>query len=446
MRRILLLTLVLLLVSPGIGAVETFGESGSTLPEITNISIYDVSSLSGDTRYTEGDLVTYGVNTTLNISQQDNSEYRVNITIVNDQGDEPWVLNESDDLYHEGLDTGWTVNEIFYDITGDSRRFGGSFSSGRVTWDTGNGGDVATDERLIAAYLVEIDNTQSQSYDGFARVSDTNTDGATESGSNDSHIIDVTKVGFLNMTLLEPPNSTIVQQNLTFTMNSSIECFDGQCGEVTAQPRYGSTTPDTILPDGAGDPFHTTAGNEETCSTDLGRGETCYSSFTVNATGNQDTEWWLDVNASSSYTELDGNDTGDHNVTIDAAVFMNLDFSSVSFGSLDPGVDDEPAQRNDEGYNITIADNSRPVDNIWVKGTDLVHENFSSYTIGPSNISVTNETNDPDPLDLSYTYQQFVSDINPGEVVSTFFFIDIPLGLMKGDYNGTITFKANTTQ
>ncbi|MFB6076785.1 MAG: hypothetical protein ABEK12_01490, partial [Candidatus Nanohaloarchaea archaeon] len=103
----------------------------------------------------------------------------------------------------------------------------------------------------------------------------------------DYQAVDVAPAGTLNVTLLEPPNDTVVKQNDTFTMNASVTCEGGDCGSVTATPRYNATgdAAGTVIPQGSGTPFHTAGSNSETCDTDLTFAETCYANWTVNATG-----------------------------------------------------------------------------------------------------------------------------------------------------------------
>lgn len=439
----LVVALVLSLISVSTAA-STFGSgAGEPLPNVTELSVYNVSGLSVSEKETEGSLVASGLNSTLTVNQkQSQVEYRFSFKIRND-GDSVWDINGSDDLFHEGLNSSWTINKVWYNISQDYD--GGTFSSGTVDWNTSKGGSLASGETMYAKYLVDISLDNSGFHSQRFLVNDT----SNNTGSEDYHEFDINKLGDLHMTLEDPPNDTVVTQNKTFLVNATVNCKNGECGEVNASARYNqSSGSDTLIPEGSGTPFHTLNSNKKTCNSDLKKGETCQISWNVNATGDLETYHLLDVNASSSFNDIANNDTEDHRVQINMAILINLSWSTTDFGLLDPGQNDQPAKGNNNlSYNVTVQQESNTVDNLWLKVTDLQSElRPENYTIGADNLSYSFQNDSGTSENLSNTYQSIKSDISPGTVLNTFYWIDIPYGIYKGGYNGTMFFKANSTR
>ncbi|MFB6147681.1 MAG: hypothetical protein ABEJ66_02245, partial [Candidatus Nanohaloarchaea archaeon] len=225
-------------------------------------------------------------------------------------------------------------------------------------------------------------------------------------GSYDYHKLDSDKLGFLNVTLQEPPNDTVVVQNRSFVQNVSVTCENGECGTVTVSPRYKrSSTADTLVPEGSGEPFHTNTSNTKTCDSSLKKGETCFTSWFVNATGTLESYHLLDVNASSSYSQVESNDSIDHLVQINTALIINLSFDAVHFGPLEPGAENNSAVGNSNlSYNLTVDEDSNTVDKLWTRATTL-EGNDSSYEIGPSNLSYSQQNDISTEKRYSGTYQ-----------------------------------------
>ncbi|MFB6076786.1 MAG: hypothetical protein ABEK12_01495 [Candidatus Nanohaloarchaea archaeon] len=139
------------------------------------------------------------------------------------------------------------------------------------------------------------------------------------------------------------------------------------------------------------------------------------------------------------------NESTDSTVQINAVILMSLTFDTIDFGTLDPGVTNRSAIGNSNlTYNVTFDEDSITADALWLKSTPIVSELDDSYEIGPSNLTVH-----ADPgikTNLSTNYSRIATGISPGTTVNTFHFIDIPLGMTAGPYNGTMTFKANATR
>jgi len=443
-RTLLAVLCILLIGLTTTGAAkDTFGTSKQTFPNMTAIEIYDVTNEDAVGTENGGTLVDSGVNSTLTIDQlEDERQYRVSFEITNDVGSD-WNIQAEDQLYHEGINASWSVPQLWYNISGDQDYNGGTFTDGRVNWSTANGGTLAAGNTMYAKYLVNITQPTSSEYTTTFLINDT----SRNAGTIDGQVLDVNKVGTLSVQLYEPPEDTIIKPNTSQPVTAELSCSDGECGDTAATVRYNASgnTAGTVIPTGSGSPFHTEATNERGCGT-LAAGQACNITWDVNATGAAPASYAIDVNASSStFDDIPTVDTADTTVLLREIVLFGLGFSDISFGGLDPGAEDVPAIGNsDLSYNISVDDDSLKVDGLWVRADPLVSTTDSSYTIGPSNISV-NSSIDPTLLQLAPTYQRLLTDIQPNTTLSTFYYLDVPLGLLKGQYTGTITYKANAT-
>lgn len=440
------LVALLILLATGVSARTTFGTgNGEPLPNVTSLSVYDVTGLSSSQKETGGTLEAQGSNTSFEVSQSESWRiYRFSFRVVND-GDETWNINDtsSDVMLHDGLDTSWQIynDRIWYNISQDYDS--GTFENGEVDWNTSKGGSLASGETLYAKYLVNVSLPSSQEYFQQFKVNET----LENAGSYDYHTLDANRLGYLDLELQEPPNDTVVVRNDNFIQNVSVTCRGGECGTVTVSPRYNqSSTADTLVPEGSGEPFHTNSSNVKTCDSSLLKGETCFSSWFVNATGTLESWHLLDANASSSLSRVEGNDSEDHLVQINSALLIDLSWSTTRFGVLDPGSDNNSALGNDDlQYNLTVDQDSRTVDNLWLRSTDL--QNLTSgYSIPAHNMSYSNTNDISAESFLSTTYQLVETSLSPGERLNFFFWLDVPTGIQRGGYNGTLYFKANSTR
>jgi len=449
MRKVKISLVLILVVFLTVSASSrtVFGdETGNSLPNVTTIEVYDVDGLSPSGKETDGDLLDRGVNETFLVNQSDDfREYRFSFRIRND-GDTSWDLDSGDEMFHDGVDSSWGVNRVWYNIS-DQQYEGEVEESGRVVWDTGLGGSLGTQDYMWAKYLINISLESSSTHQQQFKVNDSTTP-SPDSGSYDYHVLDTKKLGFLNLTLHKPPNDTVVVQNEAFRLNSSVRCEEGECGEVRLTPRYnGSSDADTVIPESSGDPFYTNASKSKVCSSDLLSGEQCSNYWYVNATGALESWHKLDANASSSFNKVSENDTDDSLVQINTALIIDLSWETVDFGVLDPGSENNTAPGNsDLSYNVTVDEDSEKVDGLWTRATGLNHTENSDYTIPPENMSYSDESKISTENFYSRSYQRIKSDIDPGSVISLFFWLDVPEGILKGEYNGTIYFKANSTR
>ena len=417
---------------------ETVGDTGSQpVPNITEIEMYNVSGLEGQDRLKGGEIVDSGVNRTFELFHQSpDREYRFSFRIVN-EGSENFLLNSSDILEERGLDSGWDVGKIWYNISGNS--FGeGNFTDGTVRWNTSKGGTLNPGEEMYAKFLVNLTEESRTSYSSEFNI----TDSREGTGSRDHHNISVVNLGRLVTEILEPPEDTYVKQHSFFTVNSSVSCQDGVCGDVETSVRHNTSSGMEVIPESSGTPFYTNSSNPKVCVNM--EDSVCYTNWSVNATGGLETYHDLDINSSSEYGMED--DSGENTVEINKLIVMNLEFDQVDFGVLDPGEKDVAAKGNSKSeYNISFSERSCTVDDLFIKSSPLVSVENDMYTIPPENLSVDLENSVSDSMSLTDTFKTLKSGISPGTVLSTYFFMDIPEGLITGEYRGNITFKANST-
>lgn len=424
------------------------GQTGP-LPNVTGLKIYDVTGQQDKT--SGGSLEAEGLNKRFNLSQkQENRSYRFNFTVVND-GLQNWEINSSDELFHSGLSTNWTLEQAWYDTPGGNFT-GGSLSSGTISWNTSKGGLLEyqhTNDTMYASYVVEISQNESEAFDQRFEVNDT----SENAGSFDEHVLDVTKYGFLDVNLTEPPSDTMLQQYDFFVMNATVSCRDGECGEVSVSARYNnsSSSADTLIPEVQASPFYTEGPNMVICDSGLYSGEECFYNWSVNASGGLDSEHILDVNASSSYPEVSSVDSSDSQVRIDRPVLVNVTWDTIDFGVLNPGVSDKPAEGNSNRlYNVSIPEESQTVDDLWVRAENLTAPGWGpstgeKYSIPAENIFYDRAGTVEDKNPLSNSYQRMNSDLGPGTLFTTYYWIDVPTGLKNSTYTGNIYFKANVT-
>lgn len=407
-------------------------------PDIKEIRIYDVTDTMDNRE--GGDLLEQGLNSTFSISQYSAGEYRFEFEVVNN-GSEDWSLASEDTMFERGLMSDWTVSDIFYELGKIYDQ--GTFSGGEVSWDT-NGGQLDTsgsNDTLEANFVLDLGLDQTVTTDNLFRVEDV----SEETGTSDEHMVNWRKLGNLNVSIQKPPNDTVLSKGHNFTVNASVECLDGACGEVTVSPRYNTTDGYQKISEGSGTPFHTEESNEKVCGT-LSSSEACSVSWDVNATGELESWHRFDANATSNYSQIPESSSGFTEVQINEMLIMDLSWDQTSFGYVNPGERKKPAERNgEEAYNISIGEESINVDNLWVKGSDLVSTVDPSYNIGITNLTMTT-----DLINRNHTvrqdYTRLMEDIDPGTTLNTRYWLDIPLGRTQGGYTGSLTFKANTTQ
>ncbi|MDY6774205.1 MAG: hypothetical protein SVS85_03300, partial [Candidatus Nanohaloarchaea archaeon] len=249
----------------------------------------------------------------------------------------------------------------------------------------------------------------------------------------------------LDVSFEEPRNDTVVPHLKNFTVNASVTCRGGDCGEVNALARYNSTgkDPGTAIPtqDGA-TPLRSFDPNPTNCT--LARGETCTVTWTVNASGTLGSHHTLDVKFNVSGTSV-SNQTENRTIEIGNVVLFNLTYETVDFGLLNPGESGAANGNDNLLYNISVAENSNGVDDLWMRGEPLVGQSNDRYQIGPSNLSWSFSNSESTGTPLSSTYQHVTSTIPAGTNKTMYYWADVPYGIRTQQYTGTIYFKANST-
>jgi len=415
--------------------------SGTTAPypNISEIRVYDV----GDTMDNRegGELVEQGLNSSFTLPQYGPAEYRFEFQVYNN-GSRDWEIVSEDLMFEDGLEGSWKVSDIFYEL--GAVNDGGAFSNGKVSWNMDNGGILdlsGANDTLEANFVLDLDLGDSFTTDNRFKVEDTSED----SGTDAQHKVDWKKLGDLNVSISEPPNDTVVSKNRFFQLNGSVECLEGVCGQVSVSPRYNETFGSfSLIREDSGTAFYTNTSSEKVCGT-LSESEKCDVSWYMNSTG--DVESWhkVDLNASSNYTEIPESSSSFSEIQINEMVILNLSWDQTDFGYINPGEEDKPAEGNaNKEYNITVGEKSMNVDNIYVKGQDLISVKDDTYSIGITNLTMTTELSSRN-FTVKKDYTKILSDISAGTSINTKYWLDAPLGRTQGAYSGSMTFKANST-
>jgi len=196
----------------------------------------------------------------------------------NSEGDKSY--NKSDIAFITATtDISSLIVSIYANYTGSLKLINSSFGT------TYNYTDISNLD--FGPYLIKANTTVNDNY----------------TSSEVSYILTVVS-GWLNVTLLIPDPSVCKEtdpcdwlQNNTYSINATIECKNGPCGDVEGLARYNDTAISTTEGD---KPFYVTTTNPKSCGT-LNGGDTCQLNWTINATGDPEDIYEIDVNFTSSY-------------------------------------------------------------------------------------------------------------------------------------------------
>jgi hypothetical protein len=205
-----------------------FGGGGvNTLANLTNITIYDVTSLSK--KHKGGTLVSYGMNKSFNLDGQ--KIYRVEFRVKN--VGRQWTILAEDVAYHSGLNSTWGINaasDIWYTVNnGVTNRTGGTFSGGKVSWNLGLGGRINQNAYATFYYIVNITSDKSKLYPVKWLINDS----SRNSGSYDYSAYNVTgrdtvpPVVYINLSLnnsITSDRSPMVGFNFTDAKSATANC------------------------------------------------------------------------------------------------------------------------------------------------------------------------------------------------------------------------------
>lgn len=126
--------------------------------------------------------------------------------------------------------------------------------------------------------------------------------------------------GSLDVTLTTSSAADVVQNN-TFIINASVTCEGGNCSFITGTIYFNWTgNIGTEVNHTIGDVpvYNVSEVINQTCSTDLGDGETCSTGWLLNLTGSIGTVWTFTINFTTSNTEVLTNGTSITTISITA--------------------------------------------------------------------------------------------------------------------------------
>ena len=256
--------------------------------------------------------------------------------------------------------------------------------------------------------------------------------------------------------LITPPDNTMAGQNRTIIVNASCLCKESDCGTISATVRYNGSSPnaDTEVStvSGTKPTFLQSGANPKTCS-DVNESQYCNISFTLNMSGDLHDTYEIDVNFSAESTQ--DNHTDDSTVEIGIIILISLGFDNINFGIQDPASGIVTGTDNSIGYNITVDSESNNVKNLWIKSTNLTHNDNEIDSEGliyhiPVEHSMwsLSDTTPPVPsvYNLSDSYQRINKDMHiipSGTNETLYFWLNVIEGIMAGGYSGTLSIMAN---
>lgn len=254
-------------------------------------------------------------------------------------------------------------------------------------------------------------------------------------------------VARLESSLIIPDTSNITNiiQNKTLIVNATVYCRDSDCGNVYGTVMYNlsSLNPNTPINITQGDkPFYIqepTPLAMKACPTNpLVKDEFCNITWTVNATGDTNTNWEIGVFFNSSYTEVNNNTENATVSIVSCTEDFSLTWSSLRFGLLNPSTYQNSAPGNSiNDYNITVNSGSCNLD-FYISGTDLENNTLNSK-INVGNITWSNSTNDySNSFNLSNTNSALKLNVPKNTNITTWYWINVP-PVYAGYYNGTMT-------
>jgi len=414
-------------------------------PTISSIKMYNVTD-KGDEHTDTSELITDSLNTTIDLEQDMKYRFDVNISV-----DSNWTLGPDDEISIKGLNRSWEINnetDIWISNQTGSSWSGGNFTDGKIIFNMSKEGYVTEERNLTFHFII---NSTGKLDERQIHIFINNTGAESEDYSTyHSHNPE------LKVELITPADNTIIGQNKTVIVNASCRCNTSFCGTIIGFLRYNgtATTPDTEVPDTDSKPMYVMEGsNPDSCS-DISEGEYCNISYELNMTGDLRDSYEIDVEFKAE--NADNNDTTDSTVSIEVVLIIGLGYNEVNFGIQDPGTGMVAGTNNTIGYNITVDNESNNIENLWVKSTNLTHED---NIMGPNGTGVYRITTDsvlwslgtdpyPDPsvYNLSEDYQRVnkdMSEVKSGTNETLYFWVDIPGGILSGNYFGTLTIMAN---
>jgi len=177
----------------------------------------------------------------------------------------------------------------------------------------------------------------------------------------------------------------------------------------------------------------------------MSQNQPCQLNWTINATGDLNTDWKVGVLFNSSSGSITDNHTSNSTVSIysctnDISLWSP---ATIDFGSPFPNTNWNNATNNTINfYNITVNSGSCSLD-LWIKGTYL--ENITMGTrIGVGNMTWNNYDNYMTSTNMTTTYTLINSSVSENINVTKYYWLNLP-PISAGRYNGTATICGNST-
>ncbi|MBN2566460.1 hypothetical protein JXB02_00045 [Candidatus Woesearchaeota archaeon] len=182
-------------------AFDAFGGGGgSTLVNLTNISVWDITGLPV---FDRSNLTEGGLDRTFQMDAQ--HSYRIEFDVRN--LGISWAIDAADVAYQSGLNGSWGIddaNNVWYTDGGGTNYTGGTWSGGKVDWDLSLGGRIRNSEEGRFSFVVNITTNRTELYPVHFLLNDT----SKASGSYDYSAYNIT--GLLADLLI---NRTLVSFN-----------------------------------------------------------------------------------------------------------------------------------------------------------------------------------------------------------------------------------------
>jgi len=270
---------------------------------------------------------------------------------------------------------------------------------------------------------------------------------------NDTDIqsYNVYNYGYLEVELIYPPPSLYMARYSNITVNATVYCRNGLCGNVQGTVQYNgsSANPDTPVNTTTGDkPFFVQDSPQvalKSCPTNpLSQDGYCNLTWVINATGDVGIDWKIGVLFNSTLENTKDNHTSNSTLTIlECFNDISVNWDSIEFEDMLPNTTENSAIGNSNKiYNISSYEWSCVLD-IWINGTDFKNTTYNSM-IGVGNMS-WNKTGDISSTNLTYDYDLVQSDLTKNTNLTTYYWFNLP-PVYKGKYNGTLTIKTNDTE
>jgi hypothetical protein len=290
----------------------------------------------------------------------------------------------------------------------------------QLNWTVNATGDIGT------FWRIDVNFASSDS-----SISQNSTDDALIKISSPQLIITLSSPNPSICTLSHPCNW--IRYN-AYSVRSTVECSDGPCGIINGTTRYNasSSNPDTLL-----------NSTRQTCG-NMNDGDICLLNWTVNATGNLGVFWKIDVNISSSFSNISAIDTND--ATVKIALSPNIFINGIALyyytGERVNGNVTVIPLENPNNKETAIVSNGE-----WSIDFNLGTENIQHYTViiddnqqmGYNEIKTS--TYSDTKLNCSTQYislSGYSVDINSGSPITSG---DVKISVSDTDYTNTTAFS-----